>query len=85
MRENVYVGIYLLRNYLSPQIFLWLRFITQPLNLSPFSTPLVTEVIEEFTFAFDQFPFQLNRDLGRLWQRKEEYYQFSFDTFLNPS
>lgn len=82
----MYMGICMLRNYLLPQIFLWLRFLSHPQNLSPFSTPLVTEEIEKFTFAFDQFPFQLNRDLGLgcLWQGKE-LHQFSFDTFLNPS
>lgn len=52
--------------------------VTVPPPYPTLSTPLVTEAIEEFTFAFDQFPFCLNRDLGlgRLWQGKEEYYHF---------
>lgn len=61
-----------------PQIFLWLSLLMRPQLLSPISTPLVTEVMEEFTFVFAQFPFCLNRDLGLgcLWQGKEEYYHF---------
>lgn len=60
------MSFFLLRNYQEslPHIFLWLSLLMRPQSLFPICTPLVTEVMEEFTFAFAQFSFLLKKRPG---------------------